>query len=165
MTADEAVDFRSRLVSAARSYLGTKFEHQGRTRNGIDCVGLIVNALNDAGYNPVCRESIEKRDYHRVPSSTALTDRISAECDYLAVGPSVADYACENALPGDLLVMSYKRDEKPKHVALVSSGTGKDVRIIHTNNETGMVKEHLLFPTYSLYVVALCRWKCLRLEA
>lgn len=37
------------VVSAARAYLGTPFRHQGRTRTGLDCVGLVWAALNDAG--------------------------------------------------------------------------------------------------------------------
>lgn len=37
------------LVAAARAYLGTPFQHQGRTRKGIDCQGLLVCAGRDLG--------------------------------------------------------------------------------------------------------------------
>ncbi len=33
---------RAQVVDEARSWLGTPFKHQGRTRAGIDCVGLCV---------------------------------------------------------------------------------------------------------------------------
>jgi cell wall-associated NlpC family hydrolase len=30
------------IVSAARSWLGVPWRHQGRTRQGVDCAGLVV---------------------------------------------------------------------------------------------------------------------------
>lgn len=39
------------LVSAARSCLGTRFRHQGRSAaHGVDCVGLIIIAARQAGF-------------------------------------------------------------------------------------------------------------------
>ena len=32
---------RSDIVTTARTWLGVKWQHQGRTRNGIDCAGLV----------------------------------------------------------------------------------------------------------------------------
>lgn len=38
-----------KLVEVARSYLGVKWKHQGRSRAGVDCVGLVIIALHDCG--------------------------------------------------------------------------------------------------------------------
>jgi len=38
---------RSQIVEAAKSFLGTRWKHQGRDRRGVDCVGLLV-AIADA---------------------------------------------------------------------------------------------------------------------
>lgn len=42
---------RSAFVAAARSYLGVPYRHQGRNRVGMDCVGLVVCAARDVGYD------------------------------------------------------------------------------------------------------------------
>ena len=33
---------RREIVDAARNWVGVPYRHQGRTRNGIDCVGLLL---------------------------------------------------------------------------------------------------------------------------
>ncbi|WP_342237169.1 hypothetical protein [Inquilinus sp. OTU3971] len=38
------------LVDAARAYLDVKWRHRGRSRFGIDCVGLPLLAARDIGY-------------------------------------------------------------------------------------------------------------------
>lgn len=42
---------RSEFVAAARTYLGVPYRHQGRNRIGMDCVGLVVCAARDVGYD------------------------------------------------------------------------------------------------------------------
>ncbi len=37
------------IVAAARSWLGVKWRHQGRTRRGIDCAGLVVLVGRELG--------------------------------------------------------------------------------------------------------------------
>lgn len=39
----------SRVVSQARDWLGTPFRHQGRSRYGVDCVGLVLCVYQDLG--------------------------------------------------------------------------------------------------------------------
>lgn len=38
-----------RLVMAARGWLGVRWRHLGRSRTGIDCIGLVLLALRDCG--------------------------------------------------------------------------------------------------------------------
>ena len=40
---------RSDVVLEALTWVGTKWRHQGRTKRGIDCAGLILNVGNDLG--------------------------------------------------------------------------------------------------------------------
>ena len=43
---------RKQFVNQSLSYLGTPWRHTGRVINeGIDCVGLIIQSLNDLGQN------------------------------------------------------------------------------------------------------------------
>lgn len=39
------------IVKAARAYLGVPWRHLGRSMQGIDCIGLVVMAHRDAGYD------------------------------------------------------------------------------------------------------------------
>lgn len=43
-------DERGAFIQAARSYLGTPWRHQGRSRRGIDCGGLVALAMRDIGH-------------------------------------------------------------------------------------------------------------------
>lgn len=63
MTADD-------IITAARAWIGTRWQHQGRTRGaGVDCVGLIVGALGDVGI------TVEDRaGYGRVPDGSLIAD-------------------------------------------------------------------------------------------
>jgi len=40
---------KQEYVEAARGWIGTRWVHQGRTRRGIDCVGLLIVAGADVG--------------------------------------------------------------------------------------------------------------------
>jgi len=43
---------RSQIVQTAKSYLGVPWTHQGRSRAGVDCVGLVVAVAGDLGILP-----------------------------------------------------------------------------------------------------------------
>jgi cell wall-associated NlpC family hydrolase len=39
----------SDIVAEARGYLGVRWRHQGRSRNGIDCAGLVIQVAKSFG--------------------------------------------------------------------------------------------------------------------
>lgn len=41
-----------RIVEIARSYVGVPWKHQGRSRTGLDCVGLVYRVWCDLGFDP-----------------------------------------------------------------------------------------------------------------
>ena len=43
---------RTEIADLARSYLGTPWRHQGRSKKGVDCVGLVIAVAMDAGILP-----------------------------------------------------------------------------------------------------------------
>lgn len=43
---------RSRIVEAARGWVGLRFRHQGRTKLGVDCVGLTIMVGKELGIVP-----------------------------------------------------------------------------------------------------------------
>lgn len=40
---------REEIVTAARTYLGVRFVHEGRSRGGLDCAGLLCRVFTDLG--------------------------------------------------------------------------------------------------------------------
>lgn len=53
---------RDDIIKSARSYLGTKFRLYGRSRTGVDCVGLLYCVGHDLGINIA-----DDRDYTTNP--------------------------------------------------------------------------------------------------
>src|SRR5699024_7702666 len=53
---------RHGLVRAARGWVGVRWRHQGRSRDGVDCGGLLVVAMADIG-----KRVRDRRAYGRVP--------------------------------------------------------------------------------------------------
>ncbi len=77
------------LIAAARGYVGVPWRHQGRSRHGIDCVGLLVCVARDLGI-PV--EDV--RAYEREPRAHDLTRLLRRHCT-----------AVSAARPGDIVLM------------------------------------------------------------
>jgi cell wall-associated NlpC family hydrolase len=79
---------RADLVDRARTYLGVPWRHLGRTRAGVDCIGLVLLAAADAGLTLP-----DPAPYQREPQGQRLLDGIRAHAQRVVV-----------AEPGDILV-------------------------------------------------------------
>lgn len=113
---------RNQVIDTARDYLGVPYQHQGRTRNGLDCIGLAIVVAHDLGLT-----DFDIDGYGRVPSGKRMSMQLSAECTKLRNG---------SAKPGDLLHMAYEK--QPQHIALVT-----DKGIIHADSQRGVVEHRL----------------------
>jgi hypothetical protein len=58
---------RSQIVAKAKSFIGTPWKHQGRTRRSVDCVGLVVAIADELGVLP---PDLEIPPYRRVPDGS-----------------------------------------------------------------------------------------------
>lgn len=115
------------VVRVARSFIGTKYRHQGRSREGVDCIGLPVcvraelglPAMDESGY---AKRSVgtEMLDYCR--SNMVVVDRASLQ-------------------PGDLLV---QMTGLLRHIAIVGDYPGGGLSIIHAHLPNKKVVECLL---------------------
>ena len=65
---------RGEVLAEARSWLGVPYLHQGRSRLGVDCVGLLIMVARGIGIS-----DYDVSGYPRVPSS----DFLRAECERL----------------------------------------------------------------------------------
>jgi cell wall-associated NlpC family hydrolase len=128
------------LIEQARTWVGVPFLHQGRTREGVDCVGLLVAVLREVGYQP-----IDSLNYTFRAKSDVLMQHLATECDQQPVGAQQ---------PGDVLVFSM-RGEAPYHVGLLTErGT-----IIHALGIAGKVVEHQYDASWQQRTRRVYRWR------
>jgi cell wall-associated NlpC family hydrolase len=108
------------VITEARSWLGVPFRHQGRSRSGIDCVGLPIVVCQSLGLLP---PSFDVANYGRTPSGELVT-RLQQHCTRI------------NApVPGSLLVIAWTK--QAAHVAICTGET-----MIHAYESVGRVTEH-----------------------
>jgi cell wall-associated NlpC family hydrolase len=109
------------VVRVARSWVGVPFLHQGRNRNGIDCVGLIIAVGQELGVLP---PNFERRDYGRVPSRKELEQKLGLYCE-----------RAEAPAPGTVIGIRWNRELA--HTAFCTGPT-----LIHAWEKRGLVVEH-----------------------
>jgi hypothetical protein len=76
------------FVAAARSFVGVPWRHLGRSRTGVDCIGLVLLAAREAGV-----ELPDPAPYAREPQGTRLLEGILARTARVS-----------EILPGDVLL-------------------------------------------------------------
>tara|TARA_R100000152_G_C6777873_1_gene208044 strand:+ start:2869 stop:3270 length:402 start_codon:yes stop_codon:yes gene_type:complete len=91
------------IADTALAYVGTPFVHQGRSKHGLDCVGLLVQVARDLGF-----EAHDFTAYSLRPSSAQLMRLIGRSCDRVEGDPEV----------GDILVFQYIGPGWPQHAAI-----------------------------------------------
>jgi cell wall-associated NlpC family hydrolase len=121
MILNASVNPRAALIAEARTWLGTPFRHRGRTRAGVDCIGLIFRSY-EAAIGPI----EDFADYHFRASSAKAFDRVGHYADRIAP---------KDAGPGDIVQMNY--DGHSIHFGILT-----DRGVIHATISPGNVCEH-----------------------
>lgn len=105
------------VIAEARSYLGVKWRHRGRSRHGIDCIGLVVLSLRAAGIDVT-----DEIGYSRTPWKYGLDAHLQAR-----FGDAVAD----DMRPGDIVTLCAPGQPEPGHVGIVASRDDR-LTLIHS---------------------------------
>ena len=129
------------IVECARSWLGTRFHHQGRVKKtvahngGVDCLGLLVGVANELQLTAPDGSPLAAADdtrYSHLPDTLQLQHRLEALLQEIPV---------EGIFPGCILLLSI--NDNPQHLAIVSDW--KDgLGIIHAYAQARKVVEHAL---------------------
>lgn len=126
----------SAIVEAARGWIGVKWQHRGRSRLGVDCVGLPKCVYSELG--------VDLPDfllYPREPQPPVLEAHMTA-----ALGPPIyrGSVLRENLQPGDIVVL--RHPILPRHVGIIGDYRGGRLSLIHSCAEVGKgkVTEHIL---------------------
>lgn len=103
---------RDDIVNEARTWLGTRWQHQGRIkknenfRGGVDCLGLIIGVANALNIFP---DKFIFHNYNRLPHDNLLLQ----ECDRHLIKKSILAMQ-----PGDIL--AFRIQHEPQHLAILS---------------------------------------------
>ena len=130
---------RASIVGAAREYVGTPFQHQGRIRGkALDCVGLVLCVCEDLG---ILGASHSPESWTRLPEYTTygpqpLRRVVFDKCMERLVAKGRFDIK-----PGD--VLSLRVPMEPCHVAIVSERAGVLYMIHAYNGGTEKCVEHV----------------------
>lgn len=115
------------LINAARRWLDVPYQHQGRTRHGVDCLGLLVVLARELGVS-----DYDEAAYSRNPSGRHMRLMLDA---HLIPKDRRRAFAV-----GDVLHMA--AGIQPQHLAIVSGVN--PLRVIHAHSEAGRVVEQRL---------------------
>ncbi len=103
------------FITAARAYLGVPWQHQGRSRFGIDCVGLLVCVARDLGI-----QIEDMRAYEREPGAHDLARMLRRHCVSVPVA---------GMRPGDIVLMG----RPSTHVGFLTQGNPFGLIPVPTN--------------------------------
>ena len=150
---------RTEIIENARTWLGTRFHHQGRVKatlthkGGCDCIGLVVGVVKELGMESEFADTItgskrllhefDYRNYSKLPDGKLLRSLLKK---YLKEIP-VAEIQI-----GDVLLFRFEND--PQHVAIVSDYVHGGTGIIHCYAASRKVVEHRLDDTWKKRIVS-----------
>ncbi len=125
-------DLRAALVANARTYLGTRYRHQGHERaGGVDCLGLVIASGRDFGFDFTITD--DDKNYSMNPDGYYFVERLRAEM-----------FELENwreAQPGDVVVMRWHVARPPQHVGIVTRLETDNCVCVHSSRVERQVVE------------------------
>ncbi len=113
-----------KVISTARTFVGTPYKYGGTTRSGMDCSGLLLNSFRAINYS--------------LPRSSEAQSKIGKEVKM------------KELQPGDLVFFATgKKKREITHVGLVTEVKKKDnVKFIHSSSSLGVVETNLYAEYY-----------------
>lgn len=128
------------VVATARGWIGTRWRHQGRTREGCDCAGLVLCVARELGL--IAPDACDVVGYPRLPANGMLG---------LACGQHMARVAAPDV--GCVALMRFERE--PQHLGIFGDYPGGGLSLIHAYASNRKVVEHRLDENWRGRIVAV----------
>ena len=139
---------RADIVSCARQFIDVRFTHQGRSVEGLDCLGLLLVTAAKAGlqFGEHTVEDIDVPTYGMRPDTTLLKQKLDQFL--IPITP-------EELAPADIVLL--KMQGSPQHLAILTDYPVKGhLGMVHAYAPARKVVEHRYDPlwqreTYATY--------------
>jgi len=137
---------QAQLIQAARSYMGARWRHQGRSKDrGIDCGGLPWCASRDCGWLHA-----DMKAYGRYPDGKSLRAHLRQE---------LVEISFRELQPADVvLLLDVIPGVWPCHVAIVADCKER-LTLIHSSAQEMRVVENGIDPSWEAKIVGCFRFK------
>jgi hypothetical protein len=137
-------DERQAFIAEARTYVAeaVRFRHQGRSRHGVDCAGLLLASMAAIG-----RPIADLEAYGREPLGGGLRAMLVAN-----LGEAIPKAEMQ---PGDVALMRFRGE--PSHVGLLGDYLYGGLSLIHTFAQIRKVVEHRLDSEWNDYILEVFR--------
>jgi probable lipoprotein NlpC len=114
-----------KVISTARTFIGTPYKYGGTTRSGMDCSGLLINAFKSIKVD--------------LPRSSEDQSKVGEEIKRM-----------KELEPGDLVFFATgKKKRKITHVGLVTERKGpNEIKFIHASSSLGVVETNIFQDYY-----------------
>ena len=139
MDLSSPVATREDVVREARALIDVPFRHQGRTREGIDCVGVVIYIARKLGLS-----AFDVTGYRARPDGLAM----KAHCDREMIRVPLGLF-----LPGHALLFR-NLEQQPQHLAIVGDYFAGGPSIIHAYEPYGRVLETRLDRGWRQFIAA-----------
>lgn len=139
---------RADVIAAARALIGTPYHHQGRTRAGLDCIGIVVLIGREL---QIGRPQHDRSDYRIAPDGEMFRRQLQLGLDEQPEGTEPR--------PGDvILTRQYRPPRFPTHAAIVAEHPFGGLSLIHADRDSGKVCEVAWSGDVIETLVAVYRW-------
>lgn len=131
---------RQDFIATARSWIGVEYHHQGASRYGCDCIGLVIGILAELGID---YSSFDIPDRTERPNGNQMQSQIELVC---------GGGQQRHPMVGDLAL--FKIYNEPQHCGIISD-LGYSLGLIHADRSIGKVVECALSPMWESRLIAV----------